>query len=155
MNKWYRILVLNENIDRIHDAISDLEKELLEARTECQIKGSLEQAASRLPGLFEYRFSQLQEVESILEYLNIELRKMRSIHYRNYLESYNRTLNYRDIEKYIDGEDDIVAWTKIVNAFALIRNQYLSITKALDQKNWQISNIVKLRTAGLEDVQIS
>ncbi len=154
MNKWYRILVLDEDINRINDAIEDFEKELLEARKDCQIKGSLEQAASRLPGVFEYRYSQLQEVEAILEYLNIELRRMRSIHYRNYLESYNRTLNYRDIEKYTDGEDDIVAWTKIVNAFALIRNQYLSITKSLDQKNWQISNIVKLRTAGLEDVKI-
>ncbi len=154
MNKWYRILVLNEDIDKINDAIDDYENELLEARKDCQIKGSLEQAASRLPGLFEYRFSQLQEVEAILEYLNIELRRMRSIHYRNYLESYNRTLNYRDIEKYIDGEDDIVAWTKIVNAFALIRNQYISVTKSLDQKNWQISNIVKLRAAGLEDVKI-
>lgn len=154
MNKWHRILVLNEDIDKIHDAIDDFENELAEARKDCQIKGSLEQAASRLPGLFEYRFSQLQEVEAILEHLNIELRRMRSIHYKNYLEGYNRTLTYRDIEKYIDGEDDIVAWTKIVNSFALIRNQYLSITKSLDQKNWQISNIVRLRTAGLEDVKI-
>ena len=154
MNKWHRILVLNEDIDKIHDAIDDFENELEEARKECQIKGSLEQAASRLPGLFEYRFSQLQEVEAILEHLNIELRKMRSIHYKSYLEGYNRTLTYRDIEKYIDGEDDVVAWTKIINSFALIRNQYLGITKSMDQKNWQISNIVKLRSAGLEDVQI-
>ena len=154
MNRWYRILVLDERIDLINDAIDDFEKELEEARKECQIKGSLEQAAARLPGLFEYRFSQLQEVEAILEYLNIELRKLRSIHYRKYLESYNRQLSSRDVEKYIDSEDDVVDWTKIVNAFALIRNQYLSITKSMDQKNWQISNIVKLRAAGIEDAQI-
>ena len=65
MNKWYRILVLDEDINRINDAIEDFEKELLEARKDCQIKGSLEQAASRLPGVFEYRYSQLQEVEGV------------------------------------------------------------------------------------------
>lgn len=154
MNKWYRILVLNGEIDRIIDAIDYYEQELLDARKECQIKGSLEQAASRLPGLFEYRFSQLQEVESILVDFDIDLKKMRATHYKNYLESYNRQLTSRDIEKYIDGESDIVAWSKIINSIALIRNQYVSVTKSLDQKNWQISNIVKLRSAGLEDVII-
>lgn len=154
MNKWYRTIVLDERIDLINDAIDDFEKELDKARQECKISGSLEQAAARLPGLFEFRYSQLQEVEAILEYLNIEMRKLRSNHYRKYLENYNKQLSSRDVEKYIDGEDDVVSWTKIVNAFALIRNQYLSITKSLDQKNWQISNIVRLRAAGLEDTMI-
>lgn len=43
---------------------------------------------------------------------------------------------------------------KIINEFALLRNQWLGIIKAIDQKQWQITNIVKLRTAGLEDVSI-
>ena len=54
----------------------------------------------------------------------------------------------------VDGEDDVVDLTKIVNDFALIRNQYLGITKGLDQKQWQITNIVKLRVAGMEDADI-
>jgi hypothetical protein len=54
----------------------------------------------------------------------------------------------------VDGEDDVVDLTKIVNDFALLRNQWLGITKGLDQKQWQITNIVKLRVAGMEDADI-
>ncbi len=154
MNRWYRAIVLNEDISKIDDCMDYFEDELKEARTECKIKGSLEQAASRLPGLFEHRYSQLQEIESILEYLNIELRKLRSKHFRNYKETYNTELNDRVIDRYIDGEDEVVDWSKILNSIALIRNQYISVTKSLDQKNWLIGHIVKLRTAGLEDAQI-
>jgi len=154
MNKWYRAIVLNEDISKINDCMDYFEDELKEARTECKIKGSLEQAAARLPGIFEHRYSQLQEVESILEYLNIELRRIRSKHFRIYKETYNTELADRIIDKYVDGEDDIVAWSKILNSIALIRNQYISITKSLDQKNWLIGHIVRLRTAGIEDATI-
>ena len=63
-------------------------------------------------------------------------------------------MSSNDATKYVDGEDDVVDMTKIINDFALIRNQWLSITKGLDQKQWQITNIVKLRVAGMEDADI-
>jgi len=63
-------------------------------------------------------------------------------------------LSSRDAEKYVDGEDDIVDMDKLINDFALIRNQWLGITKGLDQKQWQLTNIVKLRVAGMEDANI-
>jgi hypothetical protein len=43
---------------------------------------------------------------------------------------------------------------KIINEFALLRNKWLGITKALDQKQWQITNVVKLRVAGMEDATL-
>ena len=104
--------------------------------------------------LIEERFGQLQQLEAILEYLNIELRRLRSKTFRKYLENYNRALSSRDAEKYVDGEDDVVDMDKIINDFALIRNQWLGITKGLDQKQWQLTNIVKLRVAGMEDANI-
>ena len=48
----------------------------------------------------------------------------------------------------------IVDYEKIINEFALLRNKWLGITKGLDQKQWQITNIVKLRVAGMEDASI-
>ena len=92
--------------------------------------------------------------EAILEFLNIQLRKIRSKHYKKFLENYQRALTSNDVRNYIDGEDDVVDMDKIINDFALIRNQWLGITKGLDQKQWQITNIVKLRVAGMEDADI-
>jgi len=100
------------------------------------------------------RFGQLQQLEAILEYLNIELRRLKSKTFRKYLENYNRALSSRDAMTYVEGEDDVVDMDKIINDFALIRNQWLGITKGLDQKQWQITNIVKLRVAGMEDADI-
>jgi len=36
----------------------------------------------------------------------------------------------------------------------LIRNKYMGLIKALDTKGFQINNIVKLRSAGLEDISL-
>lgn len=149
---WYS--EISRDISRIPDAVVYFESELKMARSEVKIKGSIEKAAAEMPGLVEHRFNQLQELEAILEYLNIELRRLRSFYFKKYLESYQRALSSRDVEKYVDGEADIVDYEKVINEFALIRNKWLGLLKALDQKSFSISNIVRLRTAGVEDATI-
>jgi hypothetical protein len=149
---WYSRV--SRNITEIPAAIQHFEDELNVARSEVKISGSIEKAAASMPGIVEHRFNQLQELEAILEYLNIELRKLRSIHFKKYLENYQRALSSRDVEKYVDGEPDICDYEKIINEFALIRNKWLGVLKALDQKQWQLTNIVKLRVAGMEDATL-
>jgi conjugal transfer/entry exclusion protein len=149
---WYS--EVSRNIEKIPEAIQFFENELAEARKEVKLSGNLEKASASMPGIVEHRFNQLQEIEAILEYLNIELRRLRSSFFRQYLENYQRALSSRDVEKYVDGEADVVDYEKIINTFALIRNKWLGVLKALDQKQWQITNIVKLRVAGMEDASI-
>jgi len=143
-----------EDMGNIVDAISYFEKELDDAKWECRIKGSLEKLSASLPGLTEFRFNQLQEIEAILEHLNIELRRERSKTFRKYLESYNRTLSSRDAEKFVDSEDSVINLTHLTNQFSLLRNKYLRIMKGLDTTQWQIGHITRLRTAGMEDIVI-
>tara|TARA_B100000925_G_C21700450_1_gene342112 strand:- start:4 stop:465 length:462 start_codon:yes stop_codon:yes gene_type:complete len=152
MSTWYNKVVAD--LSSIVDSITYFEAELQEARYECSIKGSLEKSSSALPGITEYRFNQLQEIEAILEHLNIELRKVRSVTFRKYLESYNRQLSSRDAEKFVDSEQDVIDLTHLTNQFSLLRNQYLGIMKGLDTKQWQIGHITRLRTAGMEDIVI-
>ena len=149
---WYS--KISKDISYIPDAVDFYNNELIAARTECRIFGNVEKAAAAMPGIVEQRYGQLQEIEAILEYLNIELRRLKSQHFRKYLENYQRALSSRDCEKFVDGEADVVDFEKIINEFALLRNKWLGITKALDQKQWQITNIVKLRVAGMEDASI-
>ncbi len=149
---WYT--KVSTDISNIPAAIAYYESELAMAKQECRVTGNLEKAAAAMPGIVEQRFNQLQEIEAILEYLNIELRRLRSKFFRTYLESYARALSSRDCEKYVDGEDDVIDMEKIINEFALLRNKWLGITKGLDQKQWQITNIVKLRVAGMEDATL-
>ena len=143
-----------QDLGNIVPAIEYYQKELDEARWEVKIKGSLEKASASLPGLTEFRFNQLQAIEAILEHLNIELRKERSVVFRKYLENYNRTLSSRDADKFVDGEQSVIDLTHLTNQFSLLRNKYLGIMKGLDTKQWQIGHITRLRTAGMEDIVI-
>jgi hypothetical protein len=149
---WYS--KVSKDIAHLPDCIDYYYAQLDEARKEVKIYGVVEKASSSLPGIVEQRFNQLQEIEGILEYLNIELRRIRSKTFRKYLENYQRALSSRDVEKYVEGDVDVVDMEKIINEFALLRNQWLGIIKGLDIKQWQIGNIIKLRTAGMEDVQV-
>ena len=152
MTNWYT--EVSKNIEVIPQCIKHFEEEYKQAKKECAIWGNLEKASAAMPGVVEHRFNQLQELEAILEYLNIEKRRLRSKTFKKFLESYNRVLSSRDADKYVDGDSDVVDLEKIINEFALLRNQWLGITKGLDQKQWQITNIVKLRVAGMEDANI-
>jgi hypothetical protein len=149
---WYS--EVSRDIGKIPEAIQHFEVELTDARKEVKLTGNVERAAASMPGIVEHRFNQLQEIEAILEYLNIELRRLRSSFFKKYLENYQRALSSRDVEKYVDGESDVVDYEKIINEFALLRNKWLGVLKALDQKQWQITNVVKLRVAGMEDASL-
>lgn len=152
MAGWYN--KVSEDLGNIVECIEHFERELEQAKYECAIKGSLEKSSSALPGTTEHRFNQLQELEAILEFLNIELKKERSKVFRKYLETYNRQLSSRDAEKYVDGEDSVINLTHLANQFGLLRNKYLGVMKGLDVKQWQIGHITRLRTAGMEDIVI-
>ena len=149
---WYTKIA--KDISHIPDAVQYFEDELISAKSEIKLVGNLEKSSAALPGIVEHRFGQLQEIEAILEYLNIELRRLKSSHFRKYLESYQRALSSRDCERFVEGEADVVDFEKIINEFALLRNKWLGVTKGLDQKQWQITNIVKLRIAGMEDASL-
>lgn len=152
MSVWYS--KVTANMGEIVNAISHFEKEIDQAKYECGMKGNLEKQSRDMPGIVEHRFNQLQEVEAILEYLNTEMRKLRSKIFRKYLENYNRALSSRDAEKFVDGEDDVVNLQYVINDFSLVRNKFIGVIKALEAKQFQINNIVKLRAAGLEDITL-
>ena len=152
MSQWYA--KVSKDISFLPACIDHYYNELTQARAETKIYGNIEKSSSALPGIVEQRFNQLQEIEAILEYLNIELRRIRSKSFKKFLENYQRALSSRDCEKYVDGEADVVDMEKIINESALLRNQWLGIVKGLDIKQWQLSNIIKLRTSGLEDATL-
>lgn len=153
MSHWY--YRVTGDLSLIPDFIDFYEGELEAARLELSLKGrSLEKHAAELPGLVEQRFSQLQEIEAVLEFLNIQLRKDRSAEFKKFLEAYNKALSSRDAEKYVDGVAGIVASTVLINEVALLRNKFLSISKAMEAKNFMLGHIVKLRAAGLDDASI-
>jgi hypothetical protein len=149
---WYSKIVAD--LGNIPDFIAYFENELEDAKRDVRIGGLVEKNITALPGITEHRFNQLQEIEAILNHLNIQLRKIRRRHFQKYLEGYARALTSRDAEKYVDGEDEVIDFETIINEVALLRNRWLGIMKAMESKNFMLGHVVRLRAAGMEDIQV-
>lgn len=149
---WYNKVVAN--MGEIPAFIDYYENELIEAKADIKIRGKVEKELSNLPGQSEHRFNQLQEIEAILEHLNIQLRKIRQKHYKKYLEAYQRVLTSRDAEKYAEAEDEVIDMETIINEVALLRNKWLGVMKGIESKNFMLGHVVRLRTAGMEDIVV-
>ena len=149
---WYS--KVTSDLSYLPDFITHYEGELISAKSDVKVQGNVEKNISSLPGITEYRFNQLQEVEAVLRYLEIQLRKIRRKHFQKYLEKYNRYLSSRDAEKYVDGEDEVIDYEVLINEVALLRNKWTGIIKALESKNFMLGHVVRLRTAGMEDISI-
>jgi uncharacterized protein YfdQ (DUF2303 family) len=149
---WYR--KVTQNLANLPAFIDYYDAELNNAKKEVVVSGHVETNIKQLPGVTEQRFYQLQEIEAVLNFLNIELRRIRRKHFKKYLEAYAKALSSRDAEKYADGEDEVIDFELLINEVALLRNRWLGIMKGLDAKQWQLGHIVKLRSAGMEDIII-
>lgn len=149
---WYS--KVTADLSAIPDFIAHYERELEDARRDCRVGGLIEKNITALPGITEHRFNQLQEIEAVLNYLNIQLRKIRRKHFQKYLEGYARALTSRDAEKYVDGEDEVIDFETLINEVALLRNKYLGIMKAMESKNFMLGHVVRLRAAGMEDISL-
>jgi len=150
--QWYNIVT--QDLSRLPDFLQYYENELRAAALEVRISGNLEKNNAMMPGIVNERFTQLQEIEAVLEFMNKQLTKISRKHFKNYLETYNRALTSRDAEKYAEGEDEVIEYELLINEVALVRNKFLGVIKSLEVKNFMLSNIVKLRAVGMEDISI-
>lgn len=149
---WYNKIVAD--LGQLPDFIQYYENELAQAKRDCSVHGHLEKSIANLPGITEHRFNQLQEIEAVLNFMNIQLRKIRRKWFKTYLEGYARALNARDAEKYVDGEDEVIDYETLINEVALLRNKWLGLMKGLESKNFMLGHVARLRTAGMEDITL-
>jgi len=151
---WYNKVV--KDLSHLPDCIDYFDAELADAKIkDLSLKGKpLERLSAEIPGVVEHRYNQLQEIEAILEYLNIKLRQVRTDAFSKYLEHHDRALSSRDAGTYADGDNGVIDMAILINEFALLRNKWIGLHKALEAKNFQLNNIVKLRCAGLDDATI-
>ena len=149
---WYNRIVAN--LAEIPGFIDYYDAELISAKHDVKIAGLVERSLANLPGVTEHRFNQLQEIEAVLNFLNIQLRKIKHVHYKKYLEGYARALTSKDAEKYAEAEDEVIDMETLINEVALLRNRWLGVMKGLESKNFMLGHVVRLRTAGMEDVVV-
>jgi hypothetical protein len=155
LNQWYNKISLNgDDLSPLIDCLHYFEGEYHQAQKELKISGMLSREGAELPGLLAYRYGQLQELEALLQHLTIKLKAIRGKVFKRYFEAYNKALTAREADKYTDADRDVTDLEHLINRVALTRNQFLGIVKGLETKHWQLTSIVKLKIAGMEDTEM-
>lgn len=152
INNYFQLIKKDDS--KLQEVLEYFEEEYLKGKEEIKINGILNQNISELSSLFENRFSQLQELEAILSHYNNKLNGIRGNIYRDLQEHSKRQLTSTDIKQYVDSDAKVLAMNSIINEITLVRNKFISLTKGMETKNWQLSNIVKLQCAGLDNIII-
>ena len=149
---WFNAVI--NDINKVADAIIYFDRESKEAVKEAKLEGSVQKHASQLPGILAYRYELFYEIDAIVKYLETLLEKERAIVIRKFMEGYNREMKLQEAKAWSDADEDVVSMSTLVYEASLIRNRYSGIIKSLDTKGYQINNIVKLNTAGIEDLSV-
>lgn len=151
--RWYRKISADPNdLSPIPDAVEWFQEEYEEARKELQIKGQrIDAVAATIPGLIEYRFAQLQELETILKYLE-EIEKRKLVEKTKWImENYPRAISETVAKQYAQAEQEVFDIACVKFEVATVRNNFLALFKGIEAMHYQIKNIVDLRKAGLDD----
>ncbi len=154
MARWYGKISTSVNFyEPLGEAIEYFYSEYELARMEIRPTSDdeIKKTARDLPGIVEHRWGQLQEIEGIHKFLEIHYDKVKGDKKRHFYEHYNRQLSERLADQYADIEPEVLVIREFIQQIALIRNLYIGITKGLEYMHFQIGNIIKLRSAGIED----
>ena len=150
--RWYSKITKEPlNLSLVLECLEYYVAQHIEAQKALKPTGRIMTLCSSLPGMVEYRFGQLQELESILAFYERRAMKVKYEKKRGFLEHYNRTLTDRQAEQYAEIDDDVQALYQIIDEVALLRNKFLGLTKGYEYLHFQCSNIIALRKAGIED----
>lgn len=154
--RWYRKVVAagsanNQDLIEAAQASMAFLNDHEEARGDLQYNGPIERLSSKIAGMTEQRFGQLQEIEAILSYLEQREVRTKTEKTKHYMEHYQRTLTESVARTYADAHDDVQDIRAVSQQVAYVRNLFLGVMKGLECLHYQISNVAKLKCAGLED----
>jgi len=154
MSRWYfKVVNSNDMFSAIGDAVEYFMSEYETGKAELtpQRGSRLWDLHMKIPGMMEHRYGQLQEIEAIMNYLEIQYDKAKGEKKRMYFEHYNRQLSERMADQYADIEPEVLVIREFVQQVSLVRNHFLGLTKGIESLHFNAGHLNKLKAAGVED----
>lgn len=142
---------IKQDFSKLKEFIDYYNNEYEEAVKETFISGNVVEQTKKLPQQMTYRFTQLQEIEAVLRHVEILRDAVVGEKWKEYTEKKAKLLTAVEKKNYIAQEADVILYEKAVNEVSFIRNKFISLTKGFDSKNFALSNIIKLKVAGVDD----
>jgi hypothetical protein len=149
---WY-VEVKKDN-SKLTNALNNFNDRYNEILPMIKIQGRLSEQEAQLGYLVSVVHGDWSQLVAIHEHFDILLKKTRSDLYKKYLETYARQLSSNDVKNYIDGDNTVMGFQSIINEIVLVQNKYEGLSKGLESKNFQLNNITKIKSMGLDLVEM-
>lgn len=94
--------------------------------------------------------TKLTELDVIYDFVQTERNKIRSGLWKRYTEGYSRALTDRQIERYIEGEDEYLTMHKILLEVSYLRNQFRDRCETLDKMSFRLKDFTTLQVEGMK-----
>lgn len=107
--------------------------------------------AKRIPGLAEFRYGQFKEICAIISCLERHLDVARGVRRKHYTEHYARALTPTQVEKYIDGDLELMRLRQLIELMELSKGKFEALSKGIESLNWKIRDYVDLLKNQLDD----
>jgi len=143
---------VSDNIGLVIDELDKYEKDLEKIAEVSDFEGKkLEQLCKDHPKNLWFFKSRANDLKNLEEFLDIEYAKIESELWRHYNEKVQIKLSTSDIKMYINSDNEIISYKKIMSEVKNIRCRFDAAVEAVEAMGWQISYIVKLRVAMMEE----
>jgi hypothetical protein len=145
----------------------DLEKTVLEAyewyerqhadgRKDLDVVGKkIAHVAAKVPGMAEYCYGQYQEVKAIISCLERRADEARGVRRKHYTEHYARSLSPTQIDKYLEGDPEILRFRALVEMMSLSKGKLEALSKGIEMLHWKIGHLVDLLKNELDEAVFS
>jgi len=110
----------------------------------------LQQGVATISSYFEQRLDQRCDIDAIYTLFENQVKRKRAEVTQRILDKYPRALNSSDLKMFVDGDNDMIVLSDLLNELNFIRAKYDAVLKSFEVAQWQLTNLVKLQCAGLD-----
>lgn len=158
MAQWYRRIFKEIDPTRqlalICDACEAYEAEYASALEDIKPpKGRMAVMEMKIPGLAAENMARVGDLDIMLQHLENMESVARKKRQEYYMEHYQRKLSESVAKAYADADDEVQAIRLIRFRVGSVSAQFDSISRGLEYMHFQITNLVKLKIAGLDDTE--
>ena len=146
---------LGKGYKNLPTILMEYEEPLINAKEQLKIRGKkLEVSISENSSWLHYYDERRIELHSLVKFFKAEEDRIRGGLFKSYKEKYSRALTQHEISKYIDHEEAYGNIHALLIEVEEIYERYQGVVASFTARNYDLSNITKLRVASLENIEI-
>jgi hypothetical protein len=146
---------ISKNLLLVTEKLDEYDSDLEKAEQLFNMEGiRLEELCRKHPRALAFYDKKLGELKTIEDLIQSKIKEIESVHWKRYNEKYSRALSTQDIRAYIAGEKDYITMYEVYLEVMNMKRQYEAVVESLKQMGWTLNNIVKIRVAQLELIEL-